>query len=200
MAWSVPNTITGTTLVNQTDDLIQGNFDDLKNYVNSAAPYVGAGLAEDQTNIVNTTATQTISGAKTFSAAITASTGLTGNVTGNLTGNVTGNTSTASTLATARTISLTGDVSGSASFDGSANVSITATVTPALSTKASLNGSAAQSFSATTATSGTNTTQVATTAFVQTAVSSIGGNATGDRTVSTSAPTGGADGDIWYRY
>ena len=173
MAWSVPNTITGTTLVNQTDDLIQGNFDDLKNYVNSAAPYVGAGLAEDQTNIVNTTATQTISGAKTFSAAITASNGLTGNVTGNLTGNVTGNTSTASTLAAARTISLTGDVSGSASFDGSANVSIAATVTPALSTKANLNGSAAQSFSATTATAGTNTTQVATTAFVQTALAAV---------------------------
>jgi len=36
--------------------------------------------------------------------------------------------STASTLATARTISLAGDVSGSTSFDGSGNVSITATV------------------------------------------------------------------------
>jgi len=51
-----------------------------------------------------------------------------------------------------------------------------------------------------TATSGTNTDQIASTAFVQSAVSSIGGNATGDRTVSTSAPSGGSDGDIWYRY
>ena len=41
---------------------------------------------------------------------------------------MTGNADTATTLATARTISLTGDVSGSASFDGSANVSITATI------------------------------------------------------------------------
>jgi len=51
-----------------------------------------------------------------------------------------------------------------------------------------------------TASAATNTTQLATTAYVTTAVGSIGGNATGDRTVSTSAPSGGSDGDIWYRY
>jgi len=39
-----------------------------------------------------------------------------------------GNASTASALATARTISLTGDVTGSTTFNGSANVSISATV------------------------------------------------------------------------
>ena len=54
---------------------------------------------------------------------------VTGNVTGNLTGNVTGNASTATKLATGRTISLTGDVTGtSASFDGTGNVSIAATI------------------------------------------------------------------------
>lgn len=42
------------------------------------------------------------------------------------------------------------------------------TVKTAVNTKADLNGSASESFSATTATAGTNTTQVATTAFVQT--------------------------------
>ena len=47
---------------------------------------------------------------------------------GNLTGDVTGNADTATTLATARTISLGGDLSGSASFDGSANVTISATI------------------------------------------------------------------------
>jgi len=41
-----------------------------------------------------------------------------------------GNASTATKLATARTISLSGDVVGSVSFDGSANVSISATVQP----------------------------------------------------------------------
>lgn len=71
---------------------------------------------------------------------------------------------------------------------------------------------------ATTAGSTTNTTQIATTAFVQgeitanlaTAGAGIditnnvvstdeGYNGYGVRTVSTSAPTGGSDGDIWYR-
>ena len=44
------------------------------------------------------------------------------------TGSLKGNASTASALATARTISLTGDVTGSVSFNGSSNVSITTTV------------------------------------------------------------------------
>lgn len=43
-------------------------------------------------------------------------------------GALSGNASTASKLATARTISLTGDASGSASFDGSANISIPVTI------------------------------------------------------------------------
>jgi hypothetical protein len=42
--------------------------------------------------------------------------------------NLSGNASTATALATARTISLGGDLSGSTSFDGSANVTITATI------------------------------------------------------------------------
>jgi hypothetical protein len=43
-------------------------------------------------------------------------------------GALTGNASTATTLATARTISLGGDLSGSASFNGSSDVTITATI------------------------------------------------------------------------
>ncbi|GAL22927.1 phage tail fiber protein [Vibrio maritimus] len=39
-----------------------------------------------------------------------------------------GNASTASKLATARTISLSGDASGSVSFDGSANASLSVTI------------------------------------------------------------------------
>jgi hypothetical protein len=80
-----------------------------------------------------------------------------------------------------------------------------------------------------TATSGTNTTQIATTAFVQTAVinatgalgtmstqnanavsitggsinslsvTSLGTNGYGTKTVSTSGPSGGSDGDTWYK-
>ena len=113
------------------------------------------------------------------------------------------------------------------------------TVQTAVNTKADVNGSATESFSATTATAGTNTTQVATTAFtttalalksnlasptltgtplaptatagtnttqiattafVTTALGSLGGNGAGDRTVSTSGPSGGSNGDIWYQY
>jgi len=43
-------------------------------------------------------------------------------------GSISGNASTATKLATARTISLGGDCTGSASFDGSANITITAAV------------------------------------------------------------------------
>jgi len=78
-----------------------------------------------------------------------------------------------------------------------------------------------------TAADGTNTTQLATTAFVQTKVGTVGTmaaqnantvaitggtitnttidsitvgtNATGAKTISTSNPSGGADGDIWYK-
>ena len=81
----------------------------------------------------------------------------------------------------------------------------------------------------TTAAAATNTTQIATCAFVGTAVTnglatlgnmsaqnsstvsitggtinsititSIGTNSTGTKTISTAAPTGGVNGDVWYR-
>ena len=108
---------------------------------------------------------------------------------GNLTGDVTGNANTASALETSRTISLSGDVSGSASFDGSANATITATVADdshnhvisnvdglqtALDAKAPLASPALTGTpTAPTAAAGTNTTQIATTAFVSTAVANV---------------------------
>lgn len=49
-------------------------------------------------------------------------------VSADLTGSVTGNASTASALATARTIEVSGAVAGSASFDGSANINISTSV------------------------------------------------------------------------
>lgn len=76
-----------------------------------------------------------------------------------------GNASTATTLATARTISLGGDLSGSASFNGGSNITITAAVADdshnhvisnvdglqtALDGKAAKNGDAAQPFTAST--------------------------------------------------
>ena len=69
-----------------------------------------------------------------------------------------------------------------------------------------------------TASSGTNTTQIASTAFVQTEITAnattagtgltdtsgtfsiaTDSNGFGTRTVSTSSPSGGSDGDIWYK-
>ena len=78
------------------------------------------------------------------------------------------------------------------------NTEFTAVQT-AVNTKADLNGSASESFSATTASANTNTTQVATTAYVQTEIGNLGTNGDGARTVSTSAANGGSDGDIWYQ-
>jgi len=46
-----------------------------------------------------------------------------------------------------------------------------------------------------TAPGGTNTTQIATTAYVQ----ATGYNSQGAKTISSSTPTGGSAGDIWYR-
>lgn len=92
----------------------------------------------------------------------------------------------AAKLTTARTISLAGDLSGSAQFDGSDNVTITATVADdshnhtisnvdglqsALGGKAPLaSPKLTGTPTAPTAATSTNTTQIATTAFVQAAV------------------------------
>lgn len=78
------------------------------------------------------------------------------------------------------------------------NTEFTAVQT-AVNTKADLAGSASQAFSATTAAADTNTTQVATTAYVQTEIGNLGTNGDGARTVSTSAASGGSNGDIWYQ-
>jgi hypothetical protein len=102
-------------------------------------------------------------------------------------------------------------------------------IATAITTKADLNN---PNFTGTptvpTAPAGTNTTQVASTAFVQAIAGNlgtmseqdsdavaitggtiagttingnvVGSNSVGARTVSTSAPSGGSNGDIWYRY
>lgn len=116
-----------------------------------------------------------------------------------------GNTATATKLATTRTIGLTGDVTGSVSFDGSANVNITAVVVDdshshiignvdglqtALDAKAPLASPALTGApTAPTAAVGTNTTQLATTAFVNAEIANdaptkTGGGASGSWGIS----------------
>jgi hypothetical protein len=95
-------------------------------------------------------------------------------------------------------------------------------VQTAVNTKANINGLTTEAFAAsnitasgtltvtgvtslavataTTPAAGDNDTSIATTAYVQTEIGSLGTNGNGTRTVSTSAPSGGSNGDIWYRY
>lgn len=100
-----------------------------------------------------------------------------------------GNATSATKLATARTISLTGDVTGSTSFDGSGNVSLTTVVADdshnhtidnvdslqtTLDSKASLLSPALTGTpTAPTADVGTNTNQIATTEFVASTVNNV---------------------------
>ena len=62
-------------------------------------------------------------------------------------------------------------------------------VKAAVNTKADINGSASEAFAATTANAGTNTTQVATTAFVDTANDSLAPKANPALTGTPTAPT-----------
>lgn len=80
-------------------------------------------------------------------------------------------------LQTARTITLTGGATGSTSFDGSANVTLPVTV-PTDTTRAPLASPALTGTpTAPTAAVGTNTTQLATTAFVRAEIAAMLANA-----------------------
>ena len=146
----------------------------------------GTGLSLSGTTFTN-------SGVRSIKAGTTANqlsidtNGTTSTITINNVANAT-TASSANALSTARTITLGGDLNGSVSFDGSENVTLTATVADdshnhtianidnlqtTLNAKAPL---ASPTFTGTpkapTATSGTNTTQIATTAFVQSEINS----------------------------
>ena len=112
--WTIPvgKAITGSTYIKDTDNNLSDTIDDLVAWTNNVAPHAGTGLSAD---FVDKASIQTISGAKTFSAVLVASGGVTGNVTGDLTGKLT-NT---------RAITLEGDTTGTVNFDGSADVVIT---------------------------------------------------------------------------
>lgn len=92
-----------------------------------------------------------------------------------------GTAAAATKLATARSISLSGDVSGSASFDGTANVTISAVVAND---------------------SHTHDTRYYTETESDGRFLGSGSHAASgaDITVSTAAPSGGVNGDIWLKY
>ena len=94
------------------------------------ATSINSAVASSNATITGGSINATPIGATTPSTGAFTSISSTTGITGNLTGAVTGNASTATKLATARTVSLSGDVAGSVSFDGSANVNIAATIQP----------------------------------------------------------------------
>lgn len=109
--------------------------------IGAAAPASAAFTTVTATSVTSavTSSNATVTGGSINATPIGATTPSTGaftsissttGITGNLTGAVTGNASTATKLATARTVSLSGDVAGSVSFDGTSNVNIVATVQP----------------------------------------------------------------------
>jgi hypothetical protein len=146
-----------------------------------------------------------------FSASVITATFI-GNVTGNVTGNVSGNVTGSLTGTATNSLSLGGVIASSYARLNSPTFTGTPTVP--------------------TASAGTNTTQIASTAFVRAAVTVatgslgtmstqnsnlvtitggvisnttingniVGSNSVGVRTVSTSTPSGGSNGDIWYQY
>jgi hypothetical protein len=116
-------------------------------------------------------------------------------------------------------------ITGSITYGGvTLSSAVTGTGNMVLSASPTLTGTPI----APTAAPGTNTTQIATTAFVTNVAGSlgtmssqnanavaitggtitgttvntvtVGSNASGTKTVSTAAPTGGSNGDVWYRY
>jgi len=100
--------------------------------INASAAIVDTKLATIATagKVANTATTATNANSASAIVARDASGNFSaGTITAALTGNVTGNASTATTLATGRTIALTGDVTyTSPSFNGSANVTAAATI------------------------------------------------------------------------
>jgi hypothetical protein len=116
------NTLTGTTLAS--------------NVVNSSLTSVGtittgvwSGTAIANNKLANSTTTLG-STTMTLGGTVTSVTGLTSVTSTGFIGALTGNASTATAIATGRTISTTGDVTyTSGSFDGTANVTGTATLT-----------------------------------------------------------------------
>ena len=145
-------------------------------------------------------------------ATLTAGTGITiTNGTGSIT--IAGNTGTVTSVSgtgTVNGITLTGTVtsSGSLTLGGTlSGVSLTTQVTGTLPVANGGTGSSTASGARTTlglgsiATQDSNNVSISGGAITGTTINgnTVGSNSVGARTISTAAPTGGSNGDIWYR-
>jgi hypothetical protein len=152
------------------------------------------------TGNLSTAGNLSVTGTSSFTGAITATGGVAGDVTGNVTGNLTGN--------------VTGDITGSSTGNVTGNV-LAVDGASVVSSGADLaNSSIGDGVTATTQSAGDNSTKIATTAYTDATIltagtgiavasgqisQGTGANGFGVRTISTSDPSGGADGDIWYK-
>lgn len=156
------------------------------------------------TGNLSTAGNLSVTGTSSFTGAITATGGVTGNVTGDVTGDVTGNL----------TGNVTGDVTGSSTGNVTGNVLATDGAAIISSGADLANSSIGDGVTATTQPAGDNSTKIATTAYTDATIltagtgitvasgqisQGAGANGFGTRTVSTASPSGGADGDIWYK-
>lgn len=171
---SAPNVTTNITTTHTSTNVVVNSSDGTDGTINSATQTLaGVMSAADKTKLDGIEAGAT--GDQTASEILTLLKTVDGSGSGL-------EAETATKLSTARTIALTGDVTGTVNFDGSANVSITTTVSDdshnhvisnvdglqaALDSKAPLESPTFTGVpSAPTAAVTTNTTQLATTAFV----------------------------------
>ena len=139
-----------------------------------------------------------VSGGANFSGIVTASS-FSGNVTGNVTGNV-----------NAGGVNVTGVVTATSfSGDGSGLTGAGSTVADDTTTNATFYPLFTDQTSGTVTATKVSTTKLTfnpSTGLVvagivsATGIGTLGTNGTGSRTVSTGSPTGGSDGDIWYKY
>lgn len=114
-------------------DTVEGNVklsDSVNSTLNAASGKTAATpiAVKSAYDLANAAVSKTTTSAQSIDSAVTINGGLTVPSTKTITGSLTGNASTATKLASSKTISLSGGVTGTAtSFDGSANISIPVT-------------------------------------------------------------------------
>lgn len=114
-------TLTGDLVLN--GDPTSALMPATKQYTDTAITNLSNSITYPVTSVNGSTGAVTLNYASVGAPSVTGT-----SATGTWGISITGNSATATSLATARSISLSGDVSGSASFNGTSNITITATV------------------------------------------------------------------------
>ena len=154
----------------------------------------GSGVAGTILNVSAVASGTIFIGQRVTGTGVTSGTLVTGFGTGSGgAGTYTVNTSQLVSAGTALTGAASAIATTPAAGDNSVNVATTNFVTSAISTATGTLGTMSQQNANAVAITGGTIAGTTINTFT------VGSNATGTKTVSTSAPTGGADGDIWYQ-